>query len=74
MNRKDVHFLNCDDKNCEKVACIQRREHEQKILRLETTIAEIYEVANKHPNLEESQLANVIEQAYLDHCEPANTK
>lgn len=39
-----VHYLNCQDENCEKFACVARRDYEQKLLRLETQTNDMQEV------------------------------
>lgn len=38
MTKADMHYLNCDDRDCEKVACVARRDYERKISELENAI------------------------------------
>lgn len=38
MTKSDLHTLNCQDTDCEKLPCVMRREYEQKIDNLESRL------------------------------------
>lgn len=43
MSPAESHYLTCQDVNCEKFACVARRDYEQKILVLETDLKDAKE-------------------------------
>lgn len=41
MTKEEKHYLNCDDANCEKAYCVDRRVSEKRILMLEAELEEM---------------------------------
>lgn len=55
MTSAEMHYLNCDDSDCEKVYCVGRREFEQKILQKDWLIDRV------------KQLEQMLEEIKNDH-------
>lgn len=41
MTRAEMHYLSCQDANCERFACVARRDYEQKLLVAEAKIKKL---------------------------------
>lgn len=48
MTRAELHYLNCQNTNCDKIACVGRRDYEGRISKLEYVITEIQWMARRY--------------------------
>ena len=39
MTKAEMHYLNCDDEDCEKFACIARRDYEHQLEIMESEVS-----------------------------------
>lgn len=63
MNRADIHYLNCDDRDCEKIACVDRRETSSKIDALESKCAWQSVLLKRAQKIMETMLSGITQNA-----------
>lgn len=60
MTKTEMHYLNCDDRDCEKVACVGRRDYEKMVLKLEARVSLLTEALKFAKEDFEAQGAEVL--------------